>query len=97
MMNAILKREFGSFGLRAISGMNTGENIPGANNLAGFGEPIHAHVVIDGRFFCEPPATEVADDFADDARVAFGNPTGFSRLDFDNHRRGRIKRGDSDG
>jgi hypothetical protein len=39
--------------------------------LTELGHPIHADVVIDGRFLREPPAAEVADEFADDAGVAF--------------------------
>ncbi|HTY88248.1 MAG TPA: hypothetical protein VMB80_12345 [Candidatus Acidoferrum sp.] len=43
------------------------------NRIAGLGQPGHPHIVIDAGILRQPPATKVADDFADDAGVAPGN------------------------
>jgi hypothetical protein len=37
------------------------------NPLAGLGDAVHAHVVIDGGFLRQTSAAQIADDFADDS------------------------------
>ena len=66
-----------SFRLRLVRGVNTAKHAGFFHALAGLGDSVHAHVVIDGGILREPPAAEIADDFANDARVAFGNLAGF--------------------
>ena len=72
--------------------MNAAQYFRFFHALAGFGDLIHTHVVVDGGVFREPPAAEVADDFADDAGVALRNESRLFGLQFDNHRRGGVKR-----
>ena len=71
--------------------MNAAKHAGLFHALARLGDLIHADIVIDGGFLREPPAAEIADDFADDAGVAFDNLAGFLGLHLNNHRRGGIE------
>ncbi len=69
-----------AFSLRAIRGVDTAKRRGFFHPLAGFGHSVNTHVVIDDRFFGEPAAAQVADDFTDDARVALRDKSGARRF-----------------
>ena len=79
-------------GRTAVGGVNTAKCREVFHPFAGLGDPINTDIAIDFGFLRKPPTAEVADDFADDPRVASGNVTGFFRLQLNDDRRGMIKR-----
>ena len=71
--------------------MNAGENRVFLDGFAGFGEPVNPDVIIDAGFFREPATAQIADDFADEPRVALRNEPRLFGFQFDNHRRGVVE------
>ena len=67
------------FGLCRTRGVNAAERCRFFDALAGFGDCVHAAIIINFGFFRESPAAEVANDFANDARVAFCDETRYSQ------------------